>query len=126
MKCNSFEVCLDGKIKEAILHYKKLGPLYDSLLELDTSVGQSEKKMVDHIKDVWIKYFDCREAIYDQFIKANVDSKMYRAKVAEFELRVSNEVKLLEPRLNIVNKYLQGGAFAEPIKEIKSNDKKGR
>jgi hypothetical protein len=99
--------------------------LYDSLLELHKNGGPAEQKMVDHIKDVWIKYFDSREAIYDKFIKSNVDNKMYRLKVDEFESHVSKEVKLLEPRLNIVNKYLQGGALAEPIQDIKSNEKKG-
>jgi hypothetical protein len=125
MKCSSFEECLDVKIDDAISHYKRLGPLYDSLIDLHKNGGPAERKMVDNIKDVWIKYFDCRDAIYDKFIKSNVNHKMYSLKVDEFESYVSKEVKLLEPRLDIVNKYLQSGALAEPIQEIKSNEKKG-
>lgn len=124
MECSSFEICLDEKIKEGISHYKRLGPLYDSLLDLHKYGGSAERKMVNYIKDVWIEYFDCREAIYDKFIKSNMDHKIYSSKVNEFESDVAIELKLLEPRLEIVNKYLKGAAFTEPIQEIKSDERK--
>jgi hypothetical protein len=111
--CNSFKVCLDNKIDEAISHYKKLGPLYDSLLALPRSGGPAERKMVDGIKNVWIKYFECREAIHDKFIESKLGKRVHKGKLTEFEAQVSSEVKLLTPRLDIVSKYLHGGAFLE-------------
>jgi len=118
-ECRSFDVCLDDKIADALSYYKRLGPLYDSLIDLHKQENAGERKMVDQLKKVWIKYFDCREAIYDEFIKSKVDREVYSSKLAEFESQVEHELKLLEPKLDITSKYLQGGAIAERIIDVK-------
>jgi hypothetical protein len=117
--CTSFNVCLEDQIDEAVLQYKKLGPLYDSLITLRNNESPNQRDMVDHIKKVWIQYFSYREAIYDEFIRTKIDKTLYDSKINEFESRVWNELKLLEPKLNITNAYLSGGALSEPISELK-------
>jgi hypothetical protein len=115
-ECDSFDACLDEKIDEAILHYRKLAPLYDSLIVLHKSGSTREKDMVYRIKQVWISYFKCREAIYDEYISSKIESNLYNARTRRFELEVTSELQMLEPRLSITNEYLQGGSLIEPIK----------
>jgi hypothetical protein len=115
-QCLSLESCLDEKIDEAVLYYKKLSPMYDSLIDHHNNQSQKEKDMVDQIERVWIKYFSFREAIYDEFLTSNLDGDLYNRKLNEFELQIQRELKLLEPKLNITSKYLHGGSFIEPIK----------
>lgn len=117
--CKSFDECLDNKVNDAISYYKKLVPLYDSLIELHTQESAEERRMVNEIRKVWIRYFDCREAIYDEFIRSKVDQETYNSKLTAFESQVENELKILEPKLDIISKYLQGGAITESIHEAK-------
>jgi hypothetical protein len=118
-ECLSLDSCLEEKINEAVSHYKKLGPMYDSLINHHNNQSQKEKDMVDQIARVWIKYFVCREAIYDEFLRSNLDGDLYSRRLNQFESQIQSELKLLEPKLSITYEYLQGGSFIEPIKKIK-------
>jgi hypothetical protein len=108
---------LDEKITEAMSAYKKLQPLYDSLLEMHRVGGSAQGEIVNRIKRVWIDYFALREAIYDKYVRSNVDSKKYSVKVDRLELNVQNELKSLMPKLEIVSTFLSDGAVSESVKE---------
>ena len=111
------EVRLDEKIDEAISSYKKLEPLYDSLLQLHRAGGSGESEIVGRIKWVWIDYFTAREAIYDKYVRHNLNTKKYSFRVDKFELDVQNQLKSLMPKLEIVSTFLSGGALSEAIKQ---------
>lgn len=122
-ECDSLSKCLSDKIDAAISYYKKLGLLYGHLIDLHTRKSIGERKVVDEITGVWINYFSCREAIYDEFIKSRLDPKYYKSKVAEFEFAIADELELLNPKLEITNIFLRSGAFVEDIKEQKGSQR---
>jgi hypothetical protein len=116
---DSLETSLDTKINDAVSHYKMLGNLYDLLIEQHNNENSEERATIDEIEKNWIKYFKCKEAIYDEFVKSKLNASLYNSKIGDFESRVLHELKILEPKLNTVSKYLHAGGIDEPIKELK-------
>jgi hypothetical protein len=117
--CDLLEECLDKKIEEAVSNYKNLIPLYTLLIEQHKNENPVERETIDNIRRTWIRYFSCREAIYDEFIRSKLDQNVYSLKINEFESQVQSDLLLLESKLNITSEYLIMGSLREPIIENK-------